>query len=103
MVEAAAREYRGRVNFLSIAVRGEREELIAIAEQRGFRIPIGWDRDGAVSNLYRVGLCPTVAMVLPGGLLSEARIGSDELADGRLAAAIDRLLAESRRRAETSR
>ncbi len=103
VVEAAAREYRGRVNFLSIAVRGEREELIAIAEQRGFRIPIGWDRDGAVSNLYRVGLCPTVAMVLPGGLLSEARIGSDELADGRLAAAIDRLLAESRRRAETSR
>ncbi len=103
VVDRAARRYGGRVNFLSLAVRGEREELAAIVAERGWELPVGWDRDGAVSNLYRVGLCPTVAFVLPGGILSEARIGSDELDRGALGAAIERLIRESERRAEASR
>jgi hypothetical protein len=103
VVDRAARRYGGRVNFLSLAVRGEREELAAIVAERGWELPVGWDRDGAVSNLYRVGLCPTVAFVLPGGILSEARIGSDELDREALGAAIERLIRESERRAEASR
>ena len=102
-IDRAADRYDGRVNFLSIAVRGEPEELRRIVEERGWTVPIGWDRDGAVSNLYRVGVCPTVAFVLPGGVLREARIGSTELEEGRLDAAIDELLAEARRRAEADR
>lgn len=102
-VDRAAERYRGRVNFLSIAVRGDREELRGIVEERGWTVPVGWDRDGAVSNLYRVGVCPTVAFVLPGGLLREARIGSDELEAGRFDDAIDGLLAEARRRASNDR
>ena len=103
VIDRAARRYRGRVGFLSIAVRGDREELGRIAAERGWQLPIGWDRDGAVSNLYRVGLCPTVAFVLPGGILSEARIGSDELDGNRLDVAIEELVRESERRAEASR
>ena len=103
VVDRAARRYGGRVNFLSLAVRGDREELAGIVAERGWELPVGWDRDGAVSNLYRVGLCPTVAFVLPGGILSEARIGSDELDRGALGAAIERLIRESERRAEASR
>ena len=103
VVDRAARRYRGRVGFLSIAVRGDREELGGIVAERGWQLPIGWDRDGAVSNLYRVGLCPTVAFVLPGGILSEARIGSDELDGDQLDVAIERLVRESERRAEASR
>jgi hypothetical protein len=103
VVDDAARRYRGRVNFLSLAVRGDREELADIVAERGWELPVGWDRDGAVSNLYRVGLCPTVAFVLPGGILSEARIGSDELDRRQLAAAIERLIRESERRAEASK
>jgi hypothetical protein len=103
VVDAAAREYRDRVNFLSLAVRGDRDELAQIVADRGWRLPVGWDRDGAVSNLYRVGVCPTVAFVLPGGILSEARVGSEELDRRQLDAAIGRLLRESERRAEASR
>ena len=103
VVEAAARRHGERVNFLSLAVRGDRAELASIADERGFEIPIGWDRDGAVSNLYRVGLCPTVAFVLPGGILSEARIGTEELGEGQLDKAIERLIKESKRRQEASR
>jgi hypothetical protein len=102
-VDVVARRYGDRVNFLSIAVRGERGELREIVTERGWTLPVGWDRDGAVSNLYRVGLCPTVAFVLPGGLLSEARVGSEELGTEQIAAAVDRLIEESRRRAEATR
>ncbi len=102
-IDAAAARYGERVNFLAIAVRGDREELLQIVEGRGWELPVGWDRDGAVSNLYRVGVCPTVAFILPGGLLREARIGSAELDRGQLDRAIERLVAESRRRAEADR
>ncbi|HEX5956657.1 MAG TPA: hypothetical protein VFY37_12025 [Solirubrobacterales bacterium] len=99
-VDNAARRYGGRVNFLSLAVRGDREELADIVAERGWELQVGWDRDGAVSNLYRVGVCPTVAFVLPGGILSEARVGSDELDQRQLDVAIERLIRESQRDAE---
>jgi hypothetical protein len=97
VVDNAARRYGGGVNFLSLAVRGDREELADIVAERGWEIRVGWDRDGAVSNLYLVGVCPTVAFVLPGGILSEARVGSDELDQRQLDAAIERLIRESER------
>ena len=103
LIDKAASRYRDRVNFLSIAVRGERGELEEIIRERGWSIPVGWDRDGAVSNLYRVGVCPTVAFILPGGILSEAKIGTEELDRGQLDAAIDDLIREARRREEATR
>jgi AhpC/TSA family len=102
-IDDAAARYRGKVNFLSIAVRGDRDQLRKIVEDRGWTMPVGWDRDGAVSNLYHVGVCPTVAFVLPGGVLREAKIGSDELEPDRLDANVDRLIAEARRRASEDR
>ncbi|MGH2951279.1 MAG: TlpA family protein disulfide reductase, partial [Solirubrobacterales bacterium] len=102
-VDRVARRYGDRVGFLSIAVRGERSELQQIVRERGWTIDVGWDRDGAASNLYRVGLCPTVAFVLPGGLLNEARVGTEELGDAEITAAIERLVAEARRRGEAAR
>jgi hypothetical protein len=102
-IDAAAARYRGRVNFLSIAVRGDRGDLRKNVEDRGWTLPVGWDRDGAVSNLYRIGVCPTVAFVLPGGVLREARIGSGALEAGQLDASIENLIAAGRRRAREDR
>jgi thiol-disulfide isomerase/thioredoxin len=102
-VNAAAERWRGKVNFIAIAVRGDRDELARIVEQRGWTIPVGWDRDGAVSNLYRVGVCPTVAFVRTGGVLEQAKIGSDELERDRFDADIERLVDSSRRLAENPR
>lgn len=96
-VDAAARRYRSQVNFLSVAVRGEREQLSDLVAERGWTVPVGWDRDGAVSNLYRVGVCPTVAFALPGGILREARIGTEELESERLEQSIERLIEASER------
>ena len=103
VVDTVARRFAGEVNFLSIAIRGDRTEVEQIVRERGWRIPVGWDRDGAVSNLYRVGVCPTVAFVLPGGILSNAKLGSEELTEAKLEAGVERLIAESDRLAERTR
>jgi hypothetical protein len=97
--DAAARTYRGRVNFLSLNIRDERDEVEDVVADRGWTVPVGWDRDGAVSNIMRVGVCPTVAFAFPGGILQAVEIGEDAVAEGPLNGRIERLLAESRERA----
>ena len=103
VVDSVGRRFAGRVNFLSVNVRDDRDKAREIVSERGWQIPVGWDADGAVSNLYRVGGCPTVAFAFPGGLLSEARIGIDELSEERLVGDVERLLRESERRIEEAR
>lgn len=103
VVDRVASEFEGEVGFLSIAVRGERADVEDVIAERGWSVPVGWDRDGAVSNLYRVGVCPTVAFVLPGGILSKAAIGSDDLSAAGLRSAVEELISESQARQQATR
>lgn len=86
--------YRGRVNFLSLDVHDDRDTVRDLVRQRGWAMPVGYDRDGAVASLYRVGGCPTFAYVYPGGVLQGAGIG--ELDEEELGNRIGRLLRASR-------
>jgi hypothetical protein len=90
LVERAYRRYRGRVGFLSVDIRDEREALREQIRQRGWTMAVGYDRDGAVASLYGVGGCPTFAYVYPGGTLQSASIG--ELSEAQLTERVDRLL-----------
>jgi hypothetical protein len=74
LVEKAYRRYRGRVSFLALDVRDDRETVRKLVRQHGWTMPVGYDRDGAVASLYRVGLCPTLAYAYPGGTLQSAGI-----------------------------
>jgi thiol-disulfide isomerase/thioredoxin len=103
VVDRVASRYRGRVNFLSIDVRDDRETVRAVIEERGWQIPVGHDADGAVSNIYRIGVCPTVTFAYPGGILKDAAVGSEELSEDQLTDDVESLIRESRRRAETDR
>ena len=69
-----ASRFAGRVNFLSINVRDDPETVAGIVRDSGWDVPVGIDRDGAVSNLYRVGVCPTIFLAYPGGILYEEKI-----------------------------
>jgi hypothetical protein len=95
IVDAAYRRYRGRVNFLSLDIRDDRDTVRDLIRQHGWRLPVGYDRDGAVASLYKVGGCPTFAYVYPGGTLASASIG--DLAAGQLDARVERLLSASHR------
>jgi thiol-disulfide isomerase/thioredoxin len=103
VVNQVAERFKGEVNFLSIDIRDNREDARAVVEQRGWTIPAGYDADGAVSNLYRVGGCPTVAFAYPGGIFASARLGTDQLTEGALTDDVSELVRDSRTRAETLR
>jgi thiol-disulfide isomerase/thioredoxin len=101
VVSQLAERYRGRVGFLSIDIQDSREEVRDLVRERGWRMPVGHDRDGAVASIYQVGACPTFVYAYPGGLLQDASFG--ELDAAELDARVSRLLAESRERARTDR
>ncbi|MBS1880957.1 MAG: TlpA family protein disulfide reductase [Actinobacteria bacterium] len=94
VVERVYQRYRGRVNFLSLDVRDDRGTVREIVAQHGWRMPVGYDRDGAVASLYGVALCPTIAYAYPGGTLQSASIG--DLTGAQLEARVRRLLAATR-------
>jgi AhpC/TSA family len=91
IVDATYRRYRGRVAFLSLDIRDDRDAVRELIRQHGWKLPVGYDRDGAVAGLYKVGGCPTFAYVYPGGTLESASSG--ELTAGELNARVERLLA----------
>ncbi len=93
IVNAVYERYRGRVNFLSLDIRDGRETVRELIRQHGWKLPVGYDRDGAVAGLYRVGGCPTFAYAYPGGTLESASIG--DLTVSQLSARVRRLLAAS--------
>ncbi len=100
---AVARRYAGRVNFLSINVRDDRDEVTAIAREGGWKLPVGLDPDGAVSNLFTVGVCPTILLAYPGGILQSARIQGGNYDADQIGGFVAELLRDSRERAATSR
>ena len=69
-----ARKYRRRAGFLSVNVRDDRDKVRDEIEERGWTVKVGHDEDGAVSNLYKVGGCPTILFYDRQGKLSKAVI-----------------------------
>jgi len=70
------------VGFAVVAVRGDRADLRRLVRDRGWRIPVAWDRDGAVSNTYGIAVCPTVTFARRGGVVDDTTLGAadaDEL------------------------
>jgi hypothetical protein len=97
VVDQLARRYRGRINFLSINVRDDRADVREIVDERGWELAVGHDADGAVSNLYRVGGCPTLALAYPGGILAGAIVGG-EVTEANVRQRLEQLIRQSRRR-----
>jgi cytochrome c biogenesis protein CcmG/thiol:disulfide interchange protein DsbE len=94
VVSRVFERYRGRVAFLSVNLGDDRESVQELVRQRGWRMPVGIDRDGAVGALYRVGVCPTFAFAYPGGTLESASVG--DLTAPQLSSRVEELLRATR-------
>jgi peroxiredoxin len=88
-----ARRRHPDIQFAAVAIRGDRSDLRTQIRNRGWRFPVGYDRDGAVSTLYRIVVCPTVIFAKQGGITLRTTVG--ELDDREL----ERELAALRRAA----
>ena len=56
-------------------MRDSDDEVRKLIAEHHWTHPVGLDRDGALSNLYRVGGCPTFLYAYPGGILQSTSIG----------------------------
>jgi hypothetical protein len=83
-----------------VDVRDDRDTVRDLIRDNGWTMPIGYDRDGAVATLYRVGGCPTFAYVYPGGTLQSASSGI--LTAAQLGARIEALQRATRAAEESS-
>ena len=64
------------VAFAAVGVRGKHDELRALARERGWRIPVGYDHDGAVSIRYGLGgVCPMITFAGRDGKVAETTFG----------------------------
>ena len=80
-VERVRDEFPG-LEFAVLMSGNDPSEAGAIVERRGWRQPVGVDRDGAVVNLYGIGICPVTVFALPGGVTWETNLGN--LTEGEL-------------------
>jgi hypothetical protein len=64
------------VQFAAVAIRGDRDHLRERIRAAGWRLPVGWDRDGAVANAYAVAVCPVVTLARRGGTVEKTLLGS---------------------------
>jgi peroxiredoxin len=92
-VERVRREFEDRVNFAVVVSGNEREEVAEIVRRRDWEQPVAVDEDGAVVNLYGVGVCPTTVLSLPGGRVRDVALGN--LTEDQLRARIRSLLRRS--------
>jgi hypothetical protein len=77
LVERVRRDFPS-VNFATVFFTREddRRELQALADRRGWTMPVAIDRDGQVYNAYGVGVCPTTVFAFRGGIAKETRLKS---------------------------
>lgn len=53
----------------AVAIKGDRDRLREELDRRRITIPVGWDRDGALSAVYRVLVCPQTVLADQGGIV----------------------------------
>jgi hypothetical protein len=94
VVSAVSARYRGQVNFLSLDSLDSRGSVKELIRAHGWKMPVGFDRDGAVAALFQVAVCPTFAYVYPGGTLQSSSLG--ELGVGGLSHHVGELLNATR-------
>jgi hypothetical protein len=78
-----------RVQFAAVAITGDRDDLRRRVRERGWKLPVGHDRDGAVANTYGVAVCPTITLAVRGGEIRDTVFGSQS--ERQLEAAIEGL------------
>lgn len=73
-MERARRQVPG-VQFAAVAIRGDRDELRSLVRDHGWGFPVGYDRDGALANVYHVQVCPQLTFARRGGRVTETTFG----------------------------
>ena len=96
-VERVRRRVPG-VHFIGVDVVDSKENARKEVVENGWRFPMAFDRDGAVSQIYGIGGGPTLVFAYPGGITMKVQLG--DLDERELEREARRLLSSSRARRE---
>jgi peroxiredoxin len=88
-LQTVADTYSSRgVQFAAVAVNASHTAAAAAVRRHGWRIPVAYDRDGAVGETYGVAVCPLLQLVRQGGVVARRLIGKRWTNATALAAAV---------------
>jgi hypothetical protein len=93
-VQRAMKSARGVQYAVVYFSRNKRDDVRATVRHRAWTMPVALDKDGAVTNLYGVGVCPTTVFALRGGRVEETSLGN--LTEPQLRAGVRSLLRRQR-------
>jgi peroxiredoxin len=80
------------VQFAAVAVRAGRSSTATLIRSHHWTIPVAYDRDGAIGDLYGVEICPMVELAYRGGTVADRLIGEHWLERSALSARVRALL-----------
>lgn len=95
-LEALARRHPG-LQVALVAIGGGLDELRAIVRDRGWSVPVGWDRDGILASVYGVAACPYVTVARWRGVVQGTLAGAKAADRGELDRLASAAVATSRR------
>jgi len=91
-IQAVSRQFRSsNVQFAAIAVRADHADTAKAVRSHHWTIPVAYDRDGAVGEVYGAEICPMVELAYRGGIVADRLIGEHWLNSADLAARVRRL------------
>ncbi|WP_354701204.1 Thiol-disulfide oxidoreductase ResA [Paraconexibacter sp. AEG42_29] len=79
-IERIART-RDDVTFAGIAIKSGQDKVRGIVRDRGWTFPVAYDRDGVLSTLYNVVICPEMTFIAKGGRVVGTSFGDKSAAD----------------------
>jgi hypothetical protein len=84
------REAFPQVNFAGILIRMNLGDAARTVRRGGWGFPVAFDRDGQLTNVFGIGVCPATVFARKGGRVLTTRLG--RLTDAQLRAQIRRIL-----------
>jgi len=64
------------IQFAALAVHTDRADTLAAVRRHSWTIPVAYDRDGSVADLYGIRVCPVVELAYRGGTVARRLIGA---------------------------
>jgi hypothetical protein len=81
------------VQFAAIAVDASQADTAALVRSHHWTIPVAYDRDGAVGQVYGVQFCPMIELAYRGGIVKDRLIGDNPTDAANIAAQVRALVA----------
>jgi hypothetical protein len=81
-----------KVQFAAVAVRAGQASAAALVRSHRWTIPVAYDPDGAVGQIYGVEVCPLVELAYRGGVVAYRLVGDKWQSSALLAAKVRALV-----------